>query len=359
MLPLTLLSLALSTTAAPLESRQAPSGVPDCILKYAPIAHLFTEEKYNPSDISAQLTNTQPALNRTTITAGPSPLTLNNLNDLNNIPSSNSGHDIYLTSNLDFTTSPTPQYLYGVVPDGTGATQNATSCTIITVAKENNTLDAFYLYFYAYNFGGVYFGVEVGDHVGDWEHTMVRFVNETPEAVWYSQHSRGEAFTYAATEKGTDGVRPVVYVANGTHANYATTGNHDHTIPGVNVPAGPVEDHTDSGALWDPIANAYFYSYDMTSKNFSAYGDAPVNWLYFLGQYGDDMIPKADKRQECLFGIDALCKYVAGPTGPIDKGLDRKDVCPDGVEGGCHVLPVALPKRDSEEDRWDDMALLE
>ena len=65
---------------------------------------------------------------------------------------------------------------------------------------------------------------------------MIRFQNGVPQKIWYSQHSNGEAFTYAATEKYASGVRPVVYSANGSHANYAIPGTHDHTIPNLNLP---------------------------------------------------------------------------------------------------------------------------
>lgn len=36
---------------------------------------------------------------------------------------------------------------------------------------------------------------------------MVRFANGTPTAVWYSQHSNGEAFTYKALNKTSLRVR--------------------------------------------------------------------------------------------------------------------------------------------------------
>jgi hypothetical protein len=61
-------------------------------------------------------------------------------------------------------------------------------------------------------------GLRFGNHVGDWEHTMVRFINGTPSVVYYSQHSSGAAYTYSAAEK--IGVRPVSYTGIGTHANY-------------------------------------------------------------------------------------------------------------------------------------------
>jgi hypothetical protein len=57
-----------------------------------------------------------------------------------------------------------------------------------------------------------------GNHVGDWEHTMIRFNNGTPESIWLSQHEAGEAFLYTTMHKTASG-RPIVYSANGTHAN--------------------------------------------------------------------------------------------------------------------------------------------
>lgn len=51
---------------------------------------------------------------------------------------------------------------------------------------------------------------------------MIRFANGTPQAVWFSQHSSGQAYTYRAVEKRNK--RPYSYSGNGTHANYPTAG---------------------------------------------------------------------------------------------------------------------------------------
>jgi len=234
-----------------------------------------------------------------------------------------------------------PAWFSGTVPP-LASTQHASA--IITVAKPNSILDAFYFYFYAYNQGDWVLNLpalEFGDHVGDWEHTMVRFVDGTPQAVWFSQHSDGEAFTYDAVQKSSDsGLRPLVYVAKGTHANYATPGTHDHTIPGLNLPVGPLEDHTDSGGpIWDPLLGALIYSYDVTSGAFSAYnGQDPTAWLLYEGCWGDPQLPDSTPGQIDVFGER---KYVAGPTGPIDKNLDRTAVCPDA--DGCVVSSILTP----------------
>jgi hypothetical protein len=54
-----------------------------------------------------------------------------------------------------------------------------------------------------------------------------------------------------------------------------------------------------------------------------------VDWLSYVGHWGDKQYPDDDKSQSCFLKIDALCKYTNGPTGPIDKQLQREKVCPD------------------------------
>jgi hypothetical protein len=200
-------AIILSLASTPF-ARGIPSGVPSFAIDYAPLVYLFAGENYNPADIGAQLPpNTTPRINFTTVPNAPDPLTLNNLARL---PSS-----VSLSSVGDFTNfSSQPSFLYGVEPESSGQTGDAVSCAIIvndhassTDPALRNVTDVFYMYFYAFDYGGDYFGFNVGNHVGDWEHTMVRFVNATPSAMWFSQHSNGEAFTYQAVEKGRDGKR--------------------------------------------------------------------------------------------------------------------------------------------------------
>ena len=176
---------------------------------------LESTEQYNPGDIGTLLVNTKPETNFAAVTSAPNPLTLNNLNDLNSV-----GGTVYLTSDVDITTN--PPWLYGVKPDSTWKTEGATSCAIIVNDHGSGLVDAFYMYFYPFNLGNTVVGMVIGDHVGDWEHNMIRFQNGIPQAVWFSQHSFGEAFTYDAVQK--QGVRPISYSAVGSHANYAIAG---------------------------------------------------------------------------------------------------------------------------------------
>ena len=301
--------------------------------QYAPVVYLAQGEQHYPSDIAQQLVHTTPYVNYTAIANPPSPLTLNNLDQLNNY--GNNGANVYLQS-IEGATS-NAGWFQGVAPDGRGLTESAISSAIITVDHGSGLLDAFYFYFYAFNMGNMILGspyLIFGDHVGDWEHTMVRFQNGVPQALWLSQHEVGEAFTYSAMQKA--GIRPVVYSAIGTHANYATIGTHQTTIANLNLPFGPFEDTASQGALWDSTLSTYVYSYTPSSNTFAAYdGVTSVNWLYYLGRWGDNQLPDNGPGQVDLFG---LRKFVSGPTGPITKVLNRSAVCPDSST--CIVRPV-------------------
>jgi len=156
----------------------------------------------------------------------------------------------------------------------------------------------------------------------------------------------GQAFTYTAlTKNGSasgsgSGTRPLVYSALGSHANYAVPGTHSRTIATL-----VVNDTTSAGPLWDPILSAYYYTYTpassgLTNGTFTPVPPAiPTSWLTFLGRWGDARYPASDPRQSNFLNLNVAWKYESGPTGPLDKGLDRADVCPDSAKG-CTTLSV-------------------
>ena len=212
---LILVASILSTTlSSPTPKRQ--STVPSFVLDYAPVVWLDTSESFFPAPISSQLLNTQPEVNFTVLSGYPTPLTLSNLDSLNNF----GGSSVSLSSTDDFTTY--PAWLDGAKPDSSGKTAGDPSAAIIVNDYGNGTVYAFYMYFYAFDKGNTVFGTPAGNHVGDWEHNAILFENGVPQSVWFSQHSSGEAFTYDCVEKQGD--RPVAYSAAGTHANYAISG---------------------------------------------------------------------------------------------------------------------------------------
>lgn len=347
------LATASLVTCAPTQHRprQDPSNIPGFVLKYgtlllpvpkssalltfqAPILYLHSEDTNFPTDLTTFLEHVTPHVNYTTVINTPTPLTLSNLNQL--------GADVYLTSNDDVTTS--PEWLAGTTPDANGFTPGKNSAIIIN-NKNNSSVDVFYFYFYAFNPGTNVLSLpflNFGNHVGDWEHTMLRFPSPDapPEAIWYSQHANGQAFRYSAVEKDSDGVRPVVYVAKGSHANYAIEGTHSHVIPNLNLPFGALEDYTEKGRRWDSLGSSWVYQFEAEGATLTALNGGPVEWLGFKGKWGDEAYPDGDKRQVDVFGQK---KYVDGPTGPADKQLDRKEVCPDnGIL--CILRSVLVPR---------------
>jgi hypothetical protein len=83
---------------------------------------------------------------------------------------------------------------------------------LIVVDKGEGIVDAFWFYFYSFNLGNEVFRVRFGNHVGDWEHSLVRFHNGKPKAVYMSEHSSGDAYTYEAVEKIGLRVSPVQFL---------------------------------------------------------------------------------------------------------------------------------------------------
>jgi hypothetical protein len=298
----------------------------------APIVYLHSGETYFPTDLQTFLANIVPKVNFQPVST-PNPLDLNNLNSL--------GSDVWLTSKDDVTRD--PQWIKGTKPDQNGKTNGAITAAVIVTDKGGGNVDAFYMYYFAYNYGGNVLGIKqlnFGNHVGDWEHIMVRFVNGKPTYIWYSQHANGQAFAYSSVHK--QGLRPIGYISKGSHANYAIPGTHDHTIPNFNLPAGALEDKTDKGILWDPLLSAYYYKFNRNGGSFETFDGAatPTAWLSFKGRWGDQEYPKSDKRQVKVF---EQAKFVGGPTGPADKQLDRKNVCPENGKT-CILRTILVPK---------------
>lgn len=72
---------------------------------------------------------------------------------------------------------------------------------LVVVDKGHGIVDAFWFFFYSYNLGNAVFNIRFGNHVGDWEHCLVRFYQGKPKALFFSAHTAGEAYSYGAVEK--------------------------------------------------------------------------------------------------------------------------------------------------------------
>ncbi|KAL0767044.1 hypothetical protein CaCOL14_010615 [Colletotrichum acutatum] len=331
--------LICSTIAGP--AIGADLRCPDYVIQHAPLIWLHSEDPYMPSDLLTHIQHTLPALDGKAIPDIPT-LDLDNLETLNKF-----GDEVALTSNDDPLSY--PEWIHGATPDADGRISNATPCVVVLVEKGERDLDAFYFYFYSFNEGmnisqvlepfnrmvkgeKAQSGMHFGDHVGDWEHNMIRFQDGKPTGIYYSQHVDGASFNWdnAALTK-TDG-RPIVYSARGSHANYPTRGNQIHNSVLV--------DYCDEGRRWDPILSAYFYHFDKESFTVTRLDppakSSPIpppstnltSFFYYSGRWGDIAYPASDPRQEIVpkFGLKRI---ESGPTGPRHKHLVRKGLKPD------------------------------
>lgn len=251
---------------------RARRQIPDYVLAYAPLVHLYSGEQFWPGDIAEHLYHTTPALNYTPIQAQWDHPTLRNLDNLNQW---GRGRHVFLTSNDDVQTRPpwlegdrnipqrkaenreeswadwdgrvdgdipgdteedrakwydfrqlqdenpsqpesTPDDLIEAeeifreelrkrfggkrIHDGVGGRSDAPA-VLVVMDKGNGIIDAYWFYFYSFNLGNTVVNVRFGNHVGDWEHCLMRFHNGKPKALFFSAHQGGEAYSYEAVEK--------------------------------------------------------------------------------------------------------------------------------------------------------------
>jgi len=396
------------------DDEQILRTIPDYVLEYAPLVHLYSGEQFWPGDIAEHIYHVTPALNYTLLQAESMHPTLENLDRLNewddgrwvflmsndnveerpdwlegekNIPNDPSRPDDPFNDNDGWVHRPGRTRLQGlkdVIRDlkdwfapglddfehdedfllsqfgkvvsktmdsfrrtyheelkrqeksrfdpGTrirGGRSDAPA-VLITVNKGHGVVDAFWFFFYSFNLGNAVLNVRFGNHVGDWEHTTIRFHHGVPKAVFFSEHNFGSVYSYDAVEKL--GKRPVIYSAVGTHAMYATPGSHPYILPW-----GILHDETDRGPLWDPALNSHAYTYDYkndTLRSSNLTPNAPTGWFHFAGHWGDKFYRLSDKRQ---YRIAGQYHYVNGPIGPKFKNLDRKKICAGPDDAPCVI----------------------
>ncbi|KAJ9613921.1 Vacuolar protein sorting-associated protein 62 [Cladophialophora chaetospira] len=387
--------------------------IPEYVMEYAPLVHLYSGEQFWPCDIAEHLYHITPTLNYTPVQSEQQHPTLQNLDDLNewdharwvfltskdnveerpewlegakNIPRGPTNPDDKFEDNDGWVHKPGRTYFQAVkdafadltewfAPDLDGFQENDdfqmtasgkskkrkparhphyelkrsiplgeypappgrlrggrsdAPAVLVTVNKGHGIVDAFWFFFYSFNLGNVVLNVRFGNHVGDWEHTVVRFQDGEPKAVFFSEHNFGSAYSYEAVEKL--GKRPVIYSAYGTHAMYALPGLHPYILPW-----GILHDTTDRGPLWDPALNAHAYTYDfanqtLRSSNYTP--NSPIEWFEYSGHWGDKFYPLGDKRQYRFAG---QYHYVNGPFGPKFKHLGRKKICQGPDSSPCVI----------------------
>ncbi|KAG8945493.1 Vacuolar protein sorting-associated protein 62 [Tulasnella sp. 424] len=245
--------------------------LPAYALQYAPLLWLNKGEKYWPgsplehlSHCTLQHKNGDPVDVPKEILGKGASLALPAAND----------PDVYLTANVDPRKNANTEELMSTHGKPDPVTRRSVApCWIILADKSKivgpGVVDIFYFFFYPYNLGPAVVGTNFGNHVGDWEHSMIRFQDGKPTAIHLSAHSEGHSFTWAIMEKMGD--RPVGYVATGSHANYSKPGDKLYTKATI---LGPI-DRTNKGVLWDPTLTYVASKFDVPTATFTPLSAPP------------------------------------------------------------------------------------
>ena len=123
-------------------------------------------------------------------------------------------------------------------------------------------------WFFYYNNPKSYTPLQLREHEGDWEMIQIRLSNGAPIDAVYAQHEYAERCSWNKVELNADG-RPVVYVADGSHASYLRADDYDVYHLGLDVG----DDHADGGM---PAFTPELVDVTVT----------PPRWLGWPGRWG-------------------------------------------------------------------------
>lgn len=308
--------------------------IPDYIIEHAPLVYLYSEERYVPGSIEQYIPHFFMSTNSHNFTSKE--LTIANLNSVareSRFAVGDPDAELFMSSKYEWEPEPGPEWLTGFQKHKpnilTGKIEEAMATLIVVDKPHINAVDAFWFYFYPFNLGPFVMGHgPFGNHIGDWEHSLVRFNRRShkPEVLWMSAHGGGTAYEWESLldHDVVGGSRPVIFSARGTHAQYSSPGRHPHDIP-----FHMLSDYTDRGDLWDPSLNYIAYTLNgnqVHPGNGSVPGreDEFGDWLLYDGHWGNKQLDKRDPRQQWS---PFEFKLIDGPTGPLFKNLQRSGPC--------------------------------
>uniref|UniRef100_A0A7S4W2V0 LNR domain-containing protein n=1 Tax=Ditylum brightwellii TaxID=49249 RepID=A0A7S4W2V0_9STRA len=259
--------------------------------QYAPKIYLHSEEKYFPSSVEFFEAET----------------TVQKIND-EPFKVTNQG--------LGCSTCTEPAFLDGQKPGGVPIYSIAVPKGLTD--EDLEVVDLVYYLFFPYNAGkdiciGVhipYFGCaggysNFGNHVGDWEHMTVRFIDGHPHQVYLSFHSDGRLYYFGDKNLELQDGHSVVYSAKGSHGLYAFTGSYKYGKAWTT----DLVDHMNKGIVWETKNNVKFTPYHNI-------GEFEGEWSFmnFAGRWGN---PK-DSCYDIPWAGE-FCLLEPGPTGPMKK----------------------------------------
>ncbi len=184
--------------------------------------------------------------------------------------------------------------------------------------------------------GFVIAGVTCFDHQSDWEGVTVVLDGDSPSgpptAVSYAQHSGVTRYTWRALQRLWDrgdlkafgrridtGLRPLVFIARGTHASYPTICRQDKCRVG-DLPIK--ENRHDGGDPWPRDERADCPTVCLEALPARRGGAVPALWNAFDGGWGTT---------ECV--LEAICTSSNPPVSPAFQGRYRHPWCADDAIG--------------------------
>ena len=197
-----------------------------------------------------------------------------------------------------------------------------------------NITDVIYWTFYNYNLGkwvcvGAYAEVggyrvcvapsyilgfyHLGNHVGDWEHLTVRFVDGRPIAVTMSQHGKAPVFAYGGKTLPMVDQRPEAYSALGSHGLYPDAAVHKY----MDLHNGDaLKDITDRGTAWKtwerPVISPW--------RPQGTY-EGSLHWLNITADWGN----AKEGCDSIVSRLSGECILNGGPGGPMQKDFTAPD----------------------------------
>jgi len=256
---------------------------------------------------------------------------------INNTNVVSDGGQEYRHANISCATCYDQDFLLGTTPNSNGDTpmyamvvektpSSARTSLPDGIVATDSVVDINYFIFYPYNRGKyvdpiVYDETWYGNHVGDWEHYTVRFVNGKPYQTFLAQHSDGQQIQFGEMNVKTSTwfngkFNTELYSAWGSHGLYAGTGTvtyGDYTI-------FELQDTMASGGM--VIDGGYENNVNVVMRQDQGTYTGENAWLNYAGRWGNS-------EQACITEINLLftsisigiCRLESGPTGPMDKSV--------------------------------------
>ncbi|ADO73666.1 conserved uncharacterized protein [Stigmatella aurantiaca DW4/3-1] len=261
-------------------------------LQYAPRIWLHHEEYYFPSSVEFFLPNVHEAQG-------------------------------YLVTNqpLGCDSCTDPQFLDGQRPDQTHVPAYAQIVIRTQGGVPTNITDVIYWSFYPYNNGkrvciGWYTSLgcvgaysTFGNHVGDWEHLTVRFVDGRPSQVYMSQHANGQTFTFGDKAVALDGWHPEAYSAKGSHGLYPDAARHTYETL---FNGDTLNDDTSRGIAWNTWDRPVIFTWQPLGTFTGS-----LSWLNIPSDWGNP----ASGCDNIISEQSGQCVLNSGPTAPLKKGF--------------------------------------